>query len=64
MKAILCLLVAVAAGLSGCVHPHGMPPGQAKKVSVHVHAQGCGHVCVGGSWIAASGGPAKRHHGK
>ena len=41
---IAALLVPV---LSGCVfnrHPHGMPPGQAKKVVVHVHDHHCGHV--------------------
>lgn len=42
--------------LAGCVfpvqghHPHGMPPGQAKK-SVHVHGHSCGHVHVNGNWI-------------
>jgi hypothetical protein len=66
MNSMLCsfvVAIAVVAGLSGCVHPHGMPPGQAKKV-VHVHAHGCGHECVGGNWVTVSGGPSKGHRGK
>ena len=52
----LCILLT-----AGCVHPrhsvhpHGMPPGQAKKMA-HVHASGCGHVHVDGAWIVVSSG--------
>ena len=52
-------IVGVFAVLSaGCVHPpyskhpHGMPPGQAKKV-VHAHGHDCGHVFVGGNWVTS-----------
>ena len=31
-------------------HPHGLPPGQAKKV-VHSHGHNCGHVHVEGHWV-------------
>ncbi|HET9480254.1 MAG TPA: hypothetical protein VFP98_00725 [Candidatus Polarisedimenticolia bacterium] len=53
----LCLPLAAA----GCVsrhpsHPHGMPPGQAKKM-VHVHGAGCGHVFVDGAWIVVTTSP-------
>ena len=56
----------LALALSSCVHhhghygrpmglhPHGMPPGQAKKLS-HVHAHGCGHVMVDGVWVVVRG---------
>jgi hypothetical protein len=36
------------------LHPHGMPPGQAKKLA-HVHAHGCGHVMVDGVWVVVRG---------
>ena len=52
------LAAALIALLSlSCVsrHPHGMPPGQAKKVG-HVHAGGCGHERVDGVWVAVSVG--------
>jgi hypothetical protein len=46
----ICVLLSVA-----CVHthPHGMPPGQAKK-SLHVHGHQCGHVYVGGTWVVSA----------
>ncbi len=56
-----CLLALCVLLAAGCVnrrhssHPHGMPPGQAKKVA-HVHASGCGHALVDGVWIAVSSG--------
>ena len=40
-------------------HPHGMPPGQAKKV-LHVHGPGCGHLYTAGRWILVG----KHHPGK
>ena len=54
---ILCVLLT-----AGCLnrrhhssfHPHGMPPGQAKKVK-HAHAGGCGHALVDGVWIVGKG---------
>lgn len=46
LLALLCL---------ACVsrHPHGMPPGQAKKVA-HAHGAGCGHERVDGVWVSVS----------
>ena len=51
--------------LASCVnhknsHPHGMPPGQAKKV-VHAHGHNCGHFFVNGTWNAT---PASPGHNK
>jgi hypothetical protein len=48
LLALLCL---------ACVsrHPHGMPPGQAKKIG-HVHAAGCGHEQVDGVWVSVAVG--------
>ena len=46
-------------------HPHGMPPGQAKKVG-HAHGSGCGHDLVDGAWVSVavttkpSRGPKKK----
>jgi hypothetical protein len=62
--ASLFLAAATVAVATACVaprsHPHGMPPGQAKKLG-HVHGLSCGHVLVDGVWIvAASGGHAGR----
>ena len=31
-------------------HPHGMPPGQAKKIG-HAHGHGCGHKQHDGAWV-------------
>ena len=55
--------------LSACIHhhqtrhPHGMPPGQAKK-SLHVHADGCGHVLRNGVWVEVSVGVGQVKGGK
>ncbi len=62
---ILGICVAVTAS---CVHPrhlghpHGMPPGQVKKVG-HLHGSACGHMFVGGAWIVVSSphAPGKQH---
>lgn len=67
MKLKTALLPLLALLAVGCVHhrtvttkhPHGMPPGQAKKIS-HVHLEGCGHVLVGGTWVASTGVKARR----
>ena len=61
MRAILLVMVVACLLLvSGCVthphrhrvsrHPHGMPPGQAKKLAHHHHVN-CGHVLVEGVWV-------------
>jgi hypothetical protein len=58
---ILALCVALTASCvnhHGWGHPHGMPPGQAKKVA-HAHGSSCGHVHVDGAWISIS--KSRRH---
>jgi len=57
------LITALLLSASACVgpHPHGMPPGQAKQ-SLHVHVDGCGHVCIDGVWVIET--DAHRHPGK
>ena len=57
-----CVLLASA----GCAshhqyrHPHGLPPGHAKKM-VHVHSVGCDHELLGGVWVEHSVKHAKVH---
>ena len=64
--ALLALLTAGCVSDRHSVHPHGIPPGQAKKLA-HAHASGCGHILVDGVWITVSSGHAhgskkgKRH---
>ena len=58
---MLALCLVFAAGCVGhgrAVHPHGMPPGQAKKVA-HVHIDGCGHVYTGGAWVVVATGAGR-----
>ncbi len=60
---LLVIVVACLLLVSGCVshphrvsrHPHGMPPGQAKKLA-HVHGFNCAHIFVGGIWIELEAG--------
>jgi nitrate reductase gamma subunit len=56
MRKHLAVFLILAGLAAGCVnphrpvHPHGMPPGQAKKIA-HVHGSACGHVLVDGVWV-------------
>ena len=64
MRTPLLILAACALLAVGCQHgphhkpfskhPHGMPPGQAKKIghAVHMHGMDCGHSLVDGIWVA------------
>ena len=67
MRRMMLVLVACLTLPSlGCVghhhgHPHGMPPGQAKKLG-HVHGVGGGHSVRGGGWVGVSTGSV--HVGK
>lgn len=63
------LVLALALLTSGCAtyhgtrHPHGMPPGQAKKLA-HSHGNGCGHVHVGGEWVLTTSHKSKPGKGR
>ena len=59
LVALLALLTAGCVSHGHSVHPHGMPPGQAKKLA-HAHTSGCGHTFVDGVWITVS---TERAHG-
>ncbi|MHC5065995.1 MAG: hypothetical protein ACYTG5_18700 [Planctomycetota bacterium] len=60
------LAIAACALLTGCIHhhsrshPHGMPPGQAKKL--HSHGDHCGHVYIDGHWVLVDSAPGHRKH--
>ena len=66
MKLRACLLVSFVIFVTSCVndrrysHPHGMPPGQVKKV-VHCHSNDCGHFFVDGVWIIGPAKPGRGH---
>lgn len=56
------LILVAGLFIGGCVvgdhpqHPHGMPPGQAKKFVCN-HSSSCNHICLDdGSWIEISFG--------
>ena len=60
-KPLLAIILTAGAFCGGCLivndhpqHPHGMPPGQAKKIFCS-HSSSCNHVCLDdGTWIEIS----------
>ena len=65
-------LFAAALALGGCVahrheskHPHGAPPGQAKKAAhvdaAHVCLDTCDHVFIEGAWVVLESGHKHGH---
>ena len=62
LKWIVSVFAVLSAGWVHPKHPHGMPPGQAKKV-VHAHGHNCGHVHIDGKWVSSSNGfkAGKKH---
>ena len=66
MKLRACLLASCVILAASCVndrhysHPHGMPPGQVKRITHH-HSGDCEHMLVNGVWVTVSSNPGNGH---